>query len=207
MTKSVLALDLATHTGWAHWREGLKSPVYGTIELSPGADIGRFILDFRHELTNMLATYKITDVAYERPWVNPGRDDENLIMKLFGLGTETAATSRAAGAGYQAIETKAMRKFWTGTAHHEDKRKDLSYVRSDGRRQVCNSPRDVGKYWSIVHARDVKKWAEVENDDEADALGILCFYCALHKIAVPWDNAGCPSPQFLELAAKGRIIA
>lgn len=203
---SILTLDLATTTGWAHWRPGLASPTYGTIQLSKNADIGRFILDFRTELKRLLLEYKITDVGYEAAWVNPGRDDENLIMKLFGLTTETAATTREFGAAYQPINTKAMRRFWTGTAHHEPRR-ELSYVKSDGRRQNCTTARDTGKYFSILHARDVKKWREVENDDEADALGLLCFYCADNKITVPWDNAPVPAAQYLELAAKGRIVA
>jgi len=203
---SILALDLATTSGWAHWRPGLGSPIYGTIELPKGADIGRFGLDYRHELRGLLGTYSITDVVYEAPWVNPKRDDENIIMKLFGLATETAVTSREHGAAYQPVNTKAMRKFWTGTSHH-DERKDLQYKGSDGKIRVCSTSRDTGKYFSILHARDVKGWSQVEGDDEADALGVLCFYCAEHKLAVPWDNRGVPSAQFLELAAKGRIVA
>lgn len=189
--RSILALDLATRTGWAHYREGDEGPSYSTLLLPrTGDDIGRFVIALRRWMVPFCEISQVTDVVYEAPMVKK-TDDRNIVWKLFSLAGEAAANAYALeDCRSELMGHGEMAVFWYGAE---------KFTGSD---EI--SSRDIGKGYSMLAAK-LKGWP-CEFDDESDALGLLCAYAHKHRIPVNWDNRPCPSPQFLSMAEKGRVV-
>jgi hypothetical protein len=98
MRHSVLALDLATVTGWAVHSTGMDRPFFGSLNLSgyPAQETGDPCLDLWNFLLEKHRLYDFTHVAFEAQHVGlsqpkkggPARQiNIDTIYKLIGLGT------------------------------------------------------------------------------------------------------------------------
>lgn len=83
---NVIALDLATTTGWALHTPGMERPFFGTVRL-PGkaGDIGRRCEALRLFLADQHKMHKLTHIVFEAQHVAAKMDIDTLCM-LLALG-------------------------------------------------------------------------------------------------------------------------
>jgi crossover junction endodeoxyribonuclease RuvC len=85
----IVALDLATATGWCSGQSD-GEPRYGTLTLpSTGSDIGRFALAFHEWLDAFLAVERPDTVVFEAPILTGGKTSIDTARKLLGLAYHT----------------------------------------------------------------------------------------------------------------------
>jgi len=160
---SVLALDIATTTGWAFGDAGEK-PQHGTFTCpSTGEDLGRFGAAYRGFLTNLIRERRPKLVVFEAPILPPPKFDKakgrvvqftNLttVRKLNGLLMVTELVAGDEGVRCEEITAGQWRHAFLGQSYpHGGKSDDL-------------------KRAAIAACRQMK-W-EPNGPDDADALGI-----------------------------------
>ncbi len=170
----VLALDLATKTGWAVVEEGtahaptlievnggkeVYHPVSGTIEI--GRDhysMGKFLDTYRRWLLDMLRVHGISRLSYEAPWVN-GDTSQATARKLFGLSAVTEMVCEMKTIPCMESTPTNVRTHFIGT-------------NSGGRNTL--------KRMTIEHCQALG-WNPVD-DNEADALALLDFTLAWEEL-------------------------
>ncbi len=158
MARSVLALDLATRTGWAFYKEETPAPLYGSIDLS-GGDEGDILNRFGRWLHGRLTIDKPTMIAFEAPFVQNASTAE----RLFGLAALTQFLARNNDRTAYATTPGQWRKHFLGSAH--GKRAELKAA--------------------TIDACKLRGWAP-KTEDAADALGLLDYACQKWGLAVPW---------------------
>lgn len=141
----ILALDLATATGWACGAPG-DNPRFGTKRMpQTGDEIGRFLVHFEDWLNDFLTVESPRLVVFEAPILRRGPSNPVVARKLMGLAncTETICYRRDIICRQAHLAT--VKKSFAGSG------------RAD-------------KAEMILAAR---RWGwDVENDNEADALGL-----------------------------------
>ena len=152
MTKSTLALDLGTTTGWAYQFEG-RVVVSGTWNLRPGRYDGggmRFVR-FTNHLHELHAADPIGIVYYEEVRAHKGVDAAHVYG---GLMATLTSWCEQHGIPYEGVPVGEIKKFATGKG---------------------NASKDM--VWNAVVA-----WGHQPVDDnEADALALLkCKAGAFH---------------------------
>jgi len=137
---SILAIDPATLTGWA-----ISKEIYGTWNLRTRADEswGMKLIRFKSKFMEILNSYEIKVVAYERP---AGRNTHSIITqsKIIGIIESVCEEHNIEYVAYSASEVK---KFATGKGNS-------------------------GKPLMISTAKE-KYGYQGADDNEADALHIL----------------------------------
>lgn len=87
---TVLALDIATTTGWALHYQGLQRPLFGALRLAGGEEnVGKALdqmLSFLQDLQARLAArgHGITHIFYEKPFI-PSAVNSSTSERLMGL--------------------------------------------------------------------------------------------------------------------------
>lgn len=126
--KTILALDLASRTGWALGKVYDRVPQSGSIRFAkPGAGMGPIFAHYRMWLNRMAEENKIDVVVFESPMTPAhmlGKTNITTIRTLMGLPaiTEEAFFSRGLGEAryYDVREAKVTdirRHFLGGTRH------------------------------------------------------------------------------------------
>lgn len=88
---TVLALDIATTTGWAWHRPGMPRPFFGAVPLpSEVNEVGEPIAELLLWLRNLYIGLKndgspITHIFYEMPFINPRQINSRTSKRLMGL--------------------------------------------------------------------------------------------------------------------------
>lgn len=144
----VLALDLATRTGWAKGAADGGRPRSGVIRLpSTGDDVGAFLAAWEPHCDALL---KGVDLAvFEAPLL-PRTTSFKTVTKLHSLAGLTELQCRKAGVRVRSVQNNRVKKAWTGAGRAE---KSAMVARA---KQLGFSPAD---------------------DNEADAIAIW-FYAA-----------------------------
>lgn len=160
----ILALDLATSTGWATWSPG--SPVlYGSRRLpDTGKNVGAFMSRFERWLTDMIAVHESVDrIIYEAPWVGP-QTHQATAMRLIGMacGVERLCFDR--GLAIHKANNASVRKHFIGKGSNSD-RATLKRMTVD----AC-----LTRGWTPA------------NDDEADALALLDYAAHIWRVPTEW---------------------
>lgn len=173
--EGILALDLATKTGFAHWRPG--SPVIlGTKDMpKTGADVGWFLDEFCKWLRPTIASMAPVRVVFEAPWIGP-QTHQDTARKLMCLAGVTEMVSRWEGALCFEANVQEVRRHFIG----------------NGR-----TPRKAAKAATIERCKLYGQ--KPRNDDEADAFALLDYYAAIRGAQVPW-----PRTALHAAAAQGR---
>lgn len=140
----ILALDLGTHTGFAISNDG-DNNIIGTWEFknSRHEGGGSRFLRFRKQLHDLHAHSPIGRVFYEEVRRHLGTDAAHIYGGL--LATLTTFCEEH-GIPYEGVPVGTIKKFWTGKGN-ATKAEMIARAEQDG--------------------------AEVDNDNEADALAIL----------------------------------
>jgi crossover junction endodeoxyribonuclease RuvC len=149
--RQVVALDLATRTGWAYGLAHLNRPVFGTCKIiAPPDEPGAFYVHFSRWLAEFLTEVNARVVIYESP-VLPRLTRIETLRRLYWMGgqTEMICASREADC-YEAAPS-TVKKFWTGSG--AAKKADM--MASARARGYC-----------------------VTDDNQADALALWHYYCS-----------------------------
>lgn len=147
--RSILALDLATNTGWCIAPPTAEAPRFGTLTLpSTGKDIGLFLKKYDEWLNAMLCADDVGLIVFEAPILPRGATNPSTARKLMGLAshTEFVANNRSV----MCVEANLMtvKKFFTGHGHADKS--------------------------SMIATAEANGWA-VRNDNEADACAVWAF--------------------------------
>lgn len=93
----ILALDLATKTGWCLARAGDPVRVGTHVLPSTGKDIGTFLLRHQHWMEQVFIDHRPELVVYESPILRSGQTQIATLRKLYGLAGVTEMVSTARG--------------------------------------------------------------------------------------------------------------
>lgn len=150
----ILALDLATQTGFCVGRPDATHPVFGEFKIPPQGDqIGRFAAIFLEWFDGIMEFYEPELMVFEAP-ILPKMTNPQTVRKLNGLAVlaEWSATQKYK---IKCAEARAssVKKYFTGT----------------GRAQKEDTVAACRKYG----------WA-VKSDDAADACALWAYSVALY---------------------------
>lgn len=174
MTGGILALDLASRLGWAYaGPAAMESWPGAEIEaaaLPPaavlsgwhrlpktGQDVGWFLDAYHDWLTAMLDVHGPALVVFEAPFITE-RTHQETARKLMGLAVHTEFVCRRRGLEYREANNATVRKHFIGKGRGD--RATLKRL--------------------TIEACKARGWAP-ENDDEADALGLLDYAVACRR--------------------------
>ena len=164
---TILALDSARETGWAHlYADG--SVVSGTKILGPkDMNIGPVLLNFDAWLSRRICRFEVRHIFYEAPWVNKFTQQAT-VLYLFGLAGQIELAGFRNRAIVKPVLNARFIKHFTGGA-----------------------PRDRKARKARTIAECIARGFNPKDDNEADALALLDFGCHdLHVEALP------PGPLF-----------
>lgn len=166
MAGGVLALDLATFTGWAI-SQPAGPPLFGTQRIGkPHYSAGRFFAAFRRWAAGMIEIERPAAIYYEAPIIVEANGLQ-AAYRLMGLTAHLEAIAYELGVPrIERLASTAVRKHFTGRGRWAD--------REDGKRRTVDACRARG--WNVI------------SDDEADACAVLDL--ALHRLRQGPLNAG-----------------
>lgn len=195
---SVLALDLASRSGWAAIKDGWNAPRANFVDLPALDDMGKWSKAFIEWCIPKMKEFETENVIIEAPFIAKhrrkggkgpcnvcGRDDFDLNIheaeKLLSIVTLAKYCATMVGATHKTIARGTVCKHFIGKGN--GKRVEL--------KQGC------------LVACQKKGW-DVTSEDIADALATLDWYVYAHKIKVPWNSDPAYGPLFT--APPGGIV-
>lgn len=168
MARAVLALDLASTTGWALWQPGWPAPIWGEWELPqlyPGDD-GTMGAGLWTRLDKLDADHDIAAAVFEATQMQ--KKSGRAFRVLNGLAFLAETWWRTThGTGSHATELQTS----TVDAHFGSTRGQGSNVRKTSVMRICA---EMG-------------WDVKGQHNAADALAVLSCQLALWGIQVPWN--------------------
>lgn len=163
----ILALDLATVTGWAYGPAGAR-PRFGTWKLGkPGTPRPARLLVLRGYLADFLAVNdNIDEVAYEAPMkprvmARVGSTPDTAILLLSACAVAEIACYEA-GVDYSMHDVQAVREHFTGQRRYRDQWCPIELK--------TVSSREWAKRATIARCKQLGSL--VRNDNEADAVAL-----------------------------------
>lgn len=113
LSGNILALDLATHCGFAFNPPG-EEPEFGTEVLpSTGKAVGPFVAAYDKWLRGMLDVQKPALVIYESPSLF-AKTTPDTVIKLNGLATHTEWVCYRKGLTVRSANPSSLKKFFAG---------------------------------------------------------------------------------------------
>ena len=167
----ILALDLSSRTGWALWSPGAE-PEYGSEHFSrTGADVGAFLAEFDAWLAGAFDQWGPDLVVYEQP-ILASMTNITTLRKLYGLAgvTEMHCHQRDPRVACREVPIQKWRKHFIG--------------RGSGFKKAGKDP----KAECIRVCRERR--FEPQDDNAADALGILDYTADLLGLPKDWPDMG-----------------
>ena len=157
---TILAIDLATSTGWAKWHKRVTS--FGTKVLpKAGENIGFYLFTFDEWLLVKIEETAPALIVFDPPWVGP-KTGQKTATCLFGLAGVLELRCLREGVQCREANNQEVLKHWTG--------------KGGGKREEKKARTLAAAHTRGFHPR---------NDDEADALAILDY--AAHCLGVKTD--------------------
>lgn len=155
---AVLALDLATKTGWAAWSPK-RELASGAVTLpSTGARVGAFLVAYERWLGVALDEWQPAWVIFEAP-ILPRETNIHTVRKLCGLANSTETICERREIGCREANNATVRKHFIGVGR--GKRAELKKL--------------------TMEACKARGWGP-RTDDEADALSLLDYAMACLKL-------------------------
>lgn len=167
MVSTLLALDLATRTGYALWTPGMDKPRAGIVDLPKHAGRGRWLRELYEWARPFCIDNQITHIGVEKPIAAMGNEDK-IFMLISALGVMEMIGDEMQ-ADVRPIANSSMFVHWVGPVHEEDRK-----------------IKDWRKSYSVAAAK-LRGW-NVTDHNVADALGVLTYLTWLLEIKTPWDN-------------------
>ena len=152
----LLALDLATRTGWALLL-GPEARVLSGVKQLPkgGGDLGRFLRTYRDWLTDIMVLHRPLFICSEAPLPPRQQSSNAAAMRLLGLSMVTQMVAGDYGARWYSANNQTAKKHFAGS----------------GRADKAAMMQQCRVLWGI----------EPTDDNEADAIAVLDL--ALSKLA------------------------
>ena len=149
---TVLALDVATSTGWAFGSAG-EVPQHGTFRIDPtGDDLGRYGVEFIKWLSAKIRELRPREIVFEAP-ILPAKTNITTTRKLHGLALLVECVANLEAVPCSEISSGEWRRQFLGPYY------PAKPTRDDLKRAVIAACRGMG--WNP------------RGDDDADALGLL----------------------------------
>lgn len=163
---SYLGLDLATRAGWALWSPEQAKPVLGTLRLNrfDVDEIAPVLEKLRRHLSDIYQLHPLDGVFYEAP-IMTRVDKLRTLQLLLGLANMVEWWCLKVGVKCRQVEMRDWRRHFMGMA---------------------TGGRDALKAAAIEACR-VRGWSP-QNDDEADAAGVLDYGLHCFGVEVPWRD-------------------
>lgn len=185
MNYTVLALDLATTTGWALYQPGLERPFFGAERLPGGPnDVGEPCYRLRQLLTEKHDLFHFTDIVFEDQFI-PTQVNSSTARRLMGLAAEVETFCYARAVTHRekircySVELQKWRKHFIGRGG------GFKRSKPGGPYLAGEDPKELA----------IQKCAEfgwhTDIADAAEACGVLDYY--MHILAkadatfqIPW---------------------
>jgi hypothetical protein len=179
---SYLAIDQSkSRTGWAAWQPGWEKPRFGSVQLgSEYTSRGQVFTKLRSTIIDLWQT--VTHFEYlffEEPinhMMKKGTSEGAILLSLGMAGC-------IEGVGYELRcrrVTKLSASSWRPGFCGSD---DVQLIKRAAKR-AQKSARDPLKAASVERCRQLG--IHVQNDDQADAVGILTYGILLDEVTPPW---------------------
>jgi Holliday junction resolvasome RuvABC endonuclease subunit len=156
----ILAIDPATNSGWAHKARQGAPPTYGAVMID--GKNARFLYNFRGWMVAIMGRLQPDSIYYEPPFVGK----INSIKKLYQLQGVLELTALDAGLPCKAAAVQSWRSHFLGKGW------SLKGLPKDSRRRELKA--------AVRQQCKILGWPTT-GDDEADALGILDYACAVER--------------------------
>lgn len=193
-----LALDPATITGWALWKEPLTKPRASSIEMPDvDRDLGWWGAEFLDWLVPFARLEGVTEIITEAPIIvkhkhkgaekcpqcGQTKSDINYheVEKLVSLSAFAALGARQLGVPFALIQRGTVLKHFIGVGP-----RDPNYRRPYLKAAVIAVCQRKG--WAVETAK--------HPEDVADACATLDWYVDSKRIKVPWNCQPAPGPLF-----------
>ena len=181
---AILALDLASKTGWAVYAKGMDRPHFGTeiIKRKTGS-LGEAACRFEDFLFEKREIYEeFTDIVFEAQHVAE-KINPMTVTLLMGLAFDTEKFAHKIGARVFCVPIGTWRSSFLGKGA-------FKHVRNE-KGKVVHSARDQAKERAIDVCNELGWYPP--DDNAADACGILDYYIKLlpstRGIIPPWRDA------------------
>ena len=163
---AILALDLATVTGWALHEEGMEAPFFGSVRFpSIAEENGPTLEGLRVLLGEKHAAFGLTEIVFEAQHIADGMGVKN-TYKLIGMGTFVEWFAFKIGARCYSVPIGTWRKHFIG---------------------IGNLPREAAKRRCLATCQRLG-WHTME-EDAAEACGILdCYLSMKTNYERPWRD-------------------
>ncbi len=180
---AVLALDLASVTGWALYAKGMERPFFGTTRLKrPTGTNGEAMEKLRKVLADTHAVHELTDIVFEAQHLGSAVNPQTIYL-LIGMGAMVEWFAHRIGARCFIVDIGTWRKHFLGKGGFKQaKNEDGAKVGPTGRQQAKQKSIDVCNSLG---------WFPPD-DNAADACGVLDYYLSMPAIAKiyprPWRD-------------------
>ena len=152
MSGGIIALDVATASGWAYGAAG-EPPQHGVFTIpSTGDDLGRYGVEFIKWLSSKIRELRPREIVFEAP-ILPAKTSIATTRKLHGLALLVECVANLEAVPCSEISNSEWRRRFLGPYY------PVKPTRDDLKRAVIAACRGMG--WN---PRD---------DNDADALGLL----------------------------------
>ena len=171
MAGIVLALDIATKTGFAHDSPEDGRPLTGVFrapapegDAEDGWEFGRTFAGYRRWLVGLIGMVKPATVAFEAPLQivqgnrSKVRTNQNTIRILFGLAAITEMVIAEAGVRPYEANVMTVKRHFAGSGH-ADKAAMKARCRQLGWQIVDDNAADAAALWAYMKALEDPKWA------------------------------------------------
>lgn len=165
----ILALDLASTTGWATWCPG-SAPRAGSFRLPKTENVGEFVAAFEHWWKDVIVFERPDFVLFEAPFI-AGKTSQAVARKLLGLSGFLEYLCFVERIPCNQCRINDWRLHFTGKG--SGKRDELKRLTM----QAC-----------------ADRGLKPENQDEADAYGLLDYAAHILRLEPDWS----PGPLFRE---------
>ena len=157
---SILSLDVATSTGWAHGEPG-EAPSHGVFVLpSTGDDLGRALHHFASWLAGKVKELRPREIVFEAP-ILPATTNFKTCRKLYTLAGIVELVAIAEGIPCSEMASSEWRRHFLGSHYPKGAGRD------ELKRAVIAACRAIG--WNP------------RSDDDADALAMLSVALAFRN--------------------------
>lgn len=169
---SFLALDLSGKaTGWAFWNGESARPVSGIWSLTNAlTDHGTMFMNLHQRMNDHFKLMPADIVFYEEPIsLGPGavQTNRDTVFTLIGLAAHVDSFCAAKSVRkLRSVNQKSWRRHFIGSMRRDVKTKALKAYAVERCHQLGIRP---------------------SRHDEAEAIGILSYACAMEDIVPPWE--------------------
>jgi len=149
ITNDILALDLATNTGWCCGKPTDANPEFGHFTIPPtGDDVGRFGLTFAAWLKGVVIARRPELLIFEAP-ILPKKTQPMTTRKLMGLAVLTEMIARSQNVRCREGRASSVKKHFTGYGHAK-KVDTIEICRRYGWRVTTDDEADACALWAFA---------------------------------------------------------